>query len=288
MYHFKQWELSSEPWRGMSMRLALTNGLQTLPKSALPAKVLPERIAIVTVCDYDHGVTPLASLSRINKQAYASNHQYDFIHYEQAPTYVDPLSPLLTEPASHRPPAWSKVDALLHTMAEGRYDWVMWMDCDSYFMDQEVALETVIQAAETSCSAEGSDSAALKSLVTAWQEGPPASVGKDAASLLQWYDDLSEQHLQARLKSLTREQQEACAARDSVFHPLNETLGWGPWLWEEKSLQMLASEDGLMLNTGNLLVRASPWSWRFFQKVRWMTFGRSPVTQHPWWEQTAM
>merc|ERR1712203_1032669 len=50
----------------------------------------------------------------------------------------------------------------------------------------------------------------------------------------------------------------------------------------------IASEDGLMLNTGNVLVRASTWSWQFFQKVRWMTFGRSPVTQHPWWEQTAM
>jgi len=43
-----------------------------------------------------------------------------------------------------------------------------------------------------------------------------------------------------------------------------------------------------MLNTGILLVRSSVWSWQFFQKVRWMTFGVSPVTQHPWWEQTAM
>merc|ERR1712194_316017 len=31
------------------------------------------------------------------------------------------------------------------------------------------------------------------------------------------------------------------------------------------------------------------WSWRFFQKVRRFTFGeRAPVTQHSWWEQTAM
>eukprot|EP00415_Alexandrium_ostenfeldii_P002025 UN2025 len=43
-----------------------------------------------------------------------------------------------------------------------------------------------------------------------------------------------------------------------------------------------------MLNTGVMLVRSSVWSWQFFQKVRWMTFGMSPVTQHPWWEQTAM
>merc|ERR1711879_307414 len=56
----------------------------------------------------------------------------------------------------------------------------------------------------------------------------------------------------------------------------------------EKQSHIIASEDGLMLNTGIMLVRSSLWSWQFFQKVRWMTFGLSPVTQHPWWEQTAM
>merc|ERR1719433_1531917 len=65
-------------------------------------------------------------------------------------------------------------------------------------------------------------------------------------------------------------------------------MGWDSWLFSERRPHIIASEDGLMLNTGIVLVRASVWSWQFFQKVRWMTFGKSPVTQHPWWEQTAM
>ena len=56
-----------------------------------------------------------------------------------------------------------------------------------------------------------------------------------------------------------------------------------------RKTELIVSEDGLMLNTGIFFTRVSAWSWRFFQKVRRFTFGpRAPVTQHPWWEQTAM
>merc|ERR1712226_478697 len=37
-----------------------------------------------------------------------------------------------------------------------------------------------------------------------------------------------------------------------------------------------------------MIARASVWSWKFFQKVRLMSLAKSPVTHHPWWEQTAM
>lgn len=47
------------------------------------------------------------------------------------------------EPSENRPPAWSKIDAVLMGLREG-YDWVMWMDCDSYFMDQELGIHEVI------------------------------------------------------------------------------------------------------------------------------------------------
>merc|ERR1712183_406294 len=73
-------------------------------------------------------------------------------------------------------------------------------------------------------------------------------------------------------------------------------IGWDTWLVHptfektgEKRIELIVSEDGLMLNTGIFFVRSSAWAWRFFQKVRRFTFGpKAPVTQHPWWEQTAM
>merc|ERR1712050_25751 len=117
-----------------------------------------------------------------------------------------------------------------------------------------------------------------------WMRGPSqASVDGDGDALMRWYDDLLDNHwagTSSRKNSLEKEAQ--------AQFPTNQTLGWADWLFQEKRPHLIASEDGLMLNTGIMLIRASVWSWQFFQKVRWMTFGKSPVTQHPWWEQTAM
>lgn len=281
MTMMKQYEMQAEPARSVPLRKALA-------ESGL-AGVSRNRIAIVTVCDYDAGITPLARLSQLNKESYAQRHGYDAFVYEKAPVYQDPLTPLLTEPASHRPAAWSKIDAVLTVMAGGEHDWVMWMDCDSFFMDPEVRLEELIAVAESvQCGAvqqapsEGDDLSELRALVQQWQDGPPSSEAD-----LPWYEELLEAQWQ---KDVLR----VGAASDCVVGepadepPRNLTLGWADWLFLEKRPHMLASEDGLMLNTGNMLLRASPWSWRLLQQVRWMTFGQSPVTQHPWWEQTAL
>jgi len=289
MFNLKQREQSAEPWRTLPLRRALHEGFAgtSPPASAIQKRL---RVAIVSVCDYDAGLTPLATLSRINKEAYAWRHGYDVIMYEKAPVFDDPLSSLLTEPASHRPAAWSKVDAVLTSLANGRHDWVMWMDCDSFFMDPDLRLEDII-AASDSAECESDDKTKLDDLVREWLAGPqgaPLPRGRDA--LLAWYDDLFERHRNSELASLGEAQKSACRPRTdrTMGVPINRTLGWDDWLLAERRLHLLASEDGLMLNTGNVLVRASMWSWQFFQKVRWMTFGKSPVTQHPWWEQTAM
>ena len=39
---------------------------------------------------------------------------------------------------AQRPAAWSKIDALLLQMGKAEDDWVVWVDCDSFFMDFEV------------------------------------------------------------------------------------------------------------------------------------------------------
>jgi len=282
MHGLKQREVAAEPWRALPMRRALNEGF-TVPDHARRLS-----IAVVSVCDYDAAVTPLAMLSWINKQAYGNRHGYTIKVYEKAPVFEDPLTPLLSEPISHRPAAWSKVDALLAALAEGEHEWVMWMDCDSFFMDPDTRLEDVIAASERpGCGGGQDDLRSLVSLVQKWQAGPDDRVPRSEQALLSWYDYLLKS---ARWSGKTKENA-ACHGKDHGLHsaaPVNETLGWGNWIFDEHKLHLIASEDGLMLNTGNVLLRASPWSWQFLQKVRWMTFGRSPVTQHPWWEQTAM
>lgn len=282
VYFLKQQERTREPWRGNSARAAI--GSLQRKKGGARASFAPLQIAVVSVCDYDAGVTPLARLSLLNKDAYSSRHGYEPIMYQQSPAFQDPLSSLLTEPLSHRPPAWSKVDGILDGLASGRYDWVYWMDCDSFFMDAEVRLEELIAlaSAEAGCDDQVDDRGELRDLVQKWMAGPGQNLAWD--ELVQWYDMLLDD------SAAPPRTCPGSAAPETALGPvpLNSTLGWGSWLYEEGRPHLIASEDGLMLNTGNVLVRASTWAWRFFQKVRGMTFGLSPVTQHPWWEQTAM
>lgn len=293
MIFIKEKEKQIEPWRGLPLRAAIA---KRVPNSQRRPR---RRVAIVSVCDYDAGRTPLARLSQINKAKYAERHGYDIKIYEKAPVLEDPLTPLLTD--KDRPAAWSKVDAILIALAAGRHDWVMWMDCDSFFMDDEVRLEEVFALAEDRCAAagaaaggEGDDLADLRAFVRRWVAGPSESLSGGA--LTSWYDGLIDSDWERRRASAGAcDTCAACAPGGPCDEclvgskpPMNRTLGWTDWLFGETRPQLLASEDGLMLNTGIVLVRASAWSWTFFQKVRWMTFGSSPVTQHPWWEQTAM
>lgn len=281
VYHLKQQERLREPWRGRSARAAVASSRRNGGGSS--AQSAPLKVAVVSVCDYDAGTTPLARLSQLNKGSYASRHSYELILYESSPVFKDPLSALLSEP-SHRPPAWSKVDGILAALASGRFDWAYWMDCDSFFMDADVRLEDLIALAssESGCAEEVDDRGELQDIVQKWMSSPGSKFTPDG--LVEWYDDLLDSTAPPRSCG-GRSPSESLALGPA---PLNRTLGWDTWLYEEERPHLIASEDGLMLNTGNVLVRASTWSWRFFQKVRWMTFGLSPVTQHPWWEQTAM
>ncbi|CAK9028330.1 unnamed protein product [Durusdinium trenchii] len=275
MAFLKQQELQAEPWRGLPARAAAAQ----FPRRG------SQRIAIVTVCDYDPTQTPLARLSKLNRDAYARLHGYDIIMYDQAPLFTDGLT-YLTEKT--RPPAWSKVDALLETLAKGQHDWVMWLDCDSFFMDSEVRLEDLLSIAESRCPADAAEGERLEKLVSKWRAGPQQAPD----DLLEWYDNL--------LDSYISWDEKGCDSIETpVDAPSNRSLG--RYCTQTPSLRSgmgkkAAQEVHLFVRSSFVwtckrplrLARASVWSWAFFQKVRWMTFGRSPVTQHPWWEQTAM
>merc|ERR1711976_737858 len=244
MANLKFQERNLEPWRQLATRAVLSGEAAT----AAPATL---RVAIVSVCDYDAGQTPLARLSQINKEEYARRHGYDVIVYEKAPVFQDPLTELFTEPASYRPAAWSKVDAILTTLASSRHDWVLWMDCDSFFMDSEVPLSSIASfaTAQSGCpeGTEVDDLIELRRLVNRWMEGPEDISSAREGGLLQWYDELFADHY-SRLRH-------ACNEHDiGSFSASNQTLGWTEWLFREKRPQLIASEDGLMLNTGVMLI----------------------------------
>jgi galactosyl transferase GMA12/MNN10 family len=88
------------------------------------------RIGIVTMCDYpkDH-VLPKYSIS--NKHLYAKRHGYEVIADN---TRVDPT----------RPHAWGKIKLMERIMLEKRHDWLLWFDCDTYFMNFDVTLEHIL------------------------------------------------------------------------------------------------------------------------------------------------
>jgi hypothetical protein len=87
------------------------------------------KIAIVTMCDYPAGhVLPRYSLS--STHLYAQKHGY---------TVLEEHARLDTT----RPHAWGKIK-LLQKYMSGNFDWLMWLDCDSFFMNHDVTLDHVL------------------------------------------------------------------------------------------------------------------------------------------------
>lgn len=226
--------------------------LNDRPRVATP----PLKIGIVTICDYDPNVTPLTELSKSNKQRYATKHGIDLVFYDSAPVYRDYFSDT-AEISPKIPHAWRKIDALLASMANAgsENDWFVWMDCDSFFMDDEVKLSAVVS--KYSSTNEISDETMRKSsqriaLLTDWKPSAGTSL-EDALS---------------QFNKLATELSET----ESLYN----------------ATELIVSEDGLMLNTGVFMIRKSVSMFHFLWRVRALLFRNAAITIHPWWEQTAM
>eukprot|EP00933_Yihiella_yeosuensis_P014471 TRINITY_DN12974_c0_g2_i2.p1 TRINITY_DN12974_c0_g2~~TRINITY_DN12974_c0_g2_i2.p1 ORF type:complete len:451 (-),score=64.12 TRINITY_DN12974_c0_g2_i2:359-1711(-) len=89
-------------------------------------------LAIVTVCAYPKGSTPLPNLAASIHQIYATRHGYAYIHHRDASI------------SAGRPPAWGKIPAIEEALKDGRWDWVLWVDCDLYFMDLNTTLDSLL------------------------------------------------------------------------------------------------------------------------------------------------
>jgi len=85
------------------------------------------------VCAYPKG-SVFPHLAASIHRTYAERHGYGYIHHRDE---EDRLS-------SGRPKAWTKVRALHEALEGGRHDWVLWADCDIYFMDLQTSLDSLL------------------------------------------------------------------------------------------------------------------------------------------------
>ena len=100
--------------------------------SASIIKLARSRFAVVSMCAYNASQTALADISIANLRHYCERHGYDCLVGTQV---LD----------SRRPPAWSKV--LLVAQFLPAYDWVLWRDCDTFFMSDDIGIEVIVAAA---------------------------------------------------------------------------------------------------------------------------------------------
>lgn len=88
------------------------------------------RIAIVSLCAYPPD-NPLPKYAMSNQGIYAERHGYTYIVERE-----------LVQ--SNRPPAWGKIKLVEREVQSDRFDWIVWTDCDTYFMNMTITLDSVL------------------------------------------------------------------------------------------------------------------------------------------------
>jgi len=90
------------------------------------------KIAIVSLCAYPpDNVLPKYATS--NHEIYAQRHGYAYLVERE-----------MVAGARSRPPAWGKILLMEQQLRAGEWDWVVWLDCDTFFMNMSVTIESVL------------------------------------------------------------------------------------------------------------------------------------------------
>ena len=104
------------------------------------------RVAIVSICSYAPTET-VRQMSEENHQVYADLHGYDLFMFTD-PLQIEPHlgANMNVTDGVHKPFFW-KVNAVMNVFdGSVKYDWVMWIDCDAFFMDPERTIDSVVMA----------------------------------------------------------------------------------------------------------------------------------------------
>ena len=148
------------------------------------------RVAIVSLCQYDPQHTPLGMVSAHNKVNYGRRHGH--------PLFIEPMTL-----EKERPPAWGKIKIVQKYLSmPDQYDWVVWTDCDSFFMNQSLSLSHLLSPEVT----DGADLVVSK-------DGVMLNTGFFAVRPGEW----SRQFL------------------DQVYGTEDSIFVWHPW-WEQASM----------------------------------------------------
>eukprot|EP00929_Paragymnodinium_shiwhaense_P064558 TRINITY_DN32346_c0_g2_i2.p1 TRINITY_DN32346_c0_g2~~TRINITY_DN32346_c0_g2_i2.p1 ORF type:complete len:502 (-),score=124.78 TRINITY_DN32346_c0_g2_i2:154-1659(-) len=115
----------------------------TLPQFRLPSK---PRIAIVSICAYAPD-EPVRVIGMENHEIYAQLHGYDLVAITDAGQIAPNVAAGMdVNDGVHKPFFW-KVNAVKNVLesANPRYEWVLWIDCDGFFMEPSRTIDSVIE-----------------------------------------------------------------------------------------------------------------------------------------------
>lgn len=93
------------------------------------------RIGVATVCEYpeSHKLFGIDKVSKGNRDQYVGKHGYVSVFKT------------VNEDAPGRHPVWSALALPLRLLETDAFDYVMWMDCDALFIDQDRKIEEIIR-----------------------------------------------------------------------------------------------------------------------------------------------
>lgn len=141
------------------------------------------RVAVVTVCAYAEDEA-VRVLSVQNHQLYTQLHGYD-LHMFTSPDQIAPHAAgrMDVNDGKHKPFFW-KVNAVRNVLdSPVGYDWVLWADCDAFFMDPERTLDSIIHMYTSNLTvptvappAGAADSGKVGHLHVAGEQSPPVSL----------------------------------------------------------------------------------------------------------------
>ena len=214
------------------------------------AQPAARRIAMVTLCAYDAADSPLASLSMHNKVEYAARHGYAFFGETSVAD-------------STRNAKWNMISLIQKYLqqpddaATGRnkYDWVFWIDCDSFVMNPAVRLEDLLDRA-----------------LGRHGEGTVSEIGGGAGEGAAGGDF----HDCGGEEEESRAGETGIGSSGGATGPADEFVG----------PDLVLTEDGTMLNTGFAAVRNTRWSRHFLSTV-WGDDSNMFI-RHVWNEQATM